>query len=180
NGVFIRAQRIWTITSMLASLVRELGGQPTRFKQPMFDFIVQTLAATGRPLFVDEADYLDTNMIDVIRDIYDCSRVPVILVGMDDIARGLANNKRFMRRITQEVKFNPLDLADTKVVSDTVCEIPVDEDLLAKLQQESNGNIGLISNGLDKIEQHAKTNGLDRVTFKDWGGRRLFFDNRSV
>ncbi len=178
HGVFVRAQRIWSITSMLAAIVEELRGKPVRFKQPMFNFIVKKLRESNRPLFVDEADYLNEEMIDVIRDIYDCSRRPVVLIGMDDIARGLATNDRFMRRITQEVEMAPLDMDDCRMVARDVCEVGVADELLGKLHREAGGNVGLISNGLAAIEQMARANGTDSVDLKTWGERRLFFGGK--
>jgi len=180
NGVYVRAQKTWTITSMLGSTVHELGGKPGRYKNPMFDYTVQQLKVTRRPLFIDEADYLNEDMIDVVRDIYDLSRRPVVLIGMDDITRSLASNERFMRRITQEIPFGPLDMEDSRLVCDDVCEVQVADDLLQKLHTESTGNIGLITNGLYKIERLAKVNGNNEVDLSSWGKRRLFFDSRSM
>jgi DNA transposition AAA+ family ATPase len=180
NGVFVRALRTWSTSSMLAAMVNELGGKPSRFINPMFDFVVKQLKVTRRCLFIDEADYLTENMIDVVRDIYDLSRRPIVMIGMDDITRSLATNERFMRRITQEVHFKPLDSTDTRLVCDDVCTVQVADDLLAKLHTESGGNIGLVSTGLYKIERLAKNANSDSVDLAAWGQRRLFFDSRSV
>jgi DNA transposition AAA+ family ATPase len=180
NGVHVRALRTWSISSMLAAMVNELGGKPSRFINPMFEFVVKQLKVTRRSLFIDEADYLNEAMIDVVRDIYDLSRRPVVMIGMDDITRSLANNERFMRRITQDIPFKPLDINDTRLVCDDKCEVGVADDLLARLHTESGGNIGLVTNGLAAIERHAKSSNIDSVDLEGWGKRRLFFDSRSV
>ncbi len=180
NGVYVRALKTWSISNMLAAMVSELGGKPGRFKNPMFEYVVKQLKVTRRSLFIDEADYLSEDMIDVVRDIYDLSRRPIVMIGMDDITRSLATNERFMRRITQEVHFKPLDMDDTRRVCDDKCEVEVENDLLAKLHMESGGNVGLLTNGLAKIERHAKTGNIGTVDLKSWGQRRLFFDSRSV
>lgn len=182
NGVFVRAQRIWNITSMLAAIVEQLEGQPHRHKQPMFDYIVQRLAKSRRALFIDEADYLTEDMIEVLRDIHDLSSRPITLIGMDQVRRGLANNERFMRRITEEIKFMPLDFADCKAVYASIAEVEIADDLLASLNDEANGNIGLISNGIGMIEKVAKANNWTVVNMAMWNGgnksRKFFFNNR--
>jgi DNA transposition AAA+ family ATPase len=178
NGIYVRAQRIWSVTSMLAAIVVELDGKPGRLKQPMFNQIIEVMKNIRRPLFIDEADYLDTDMIDTVRDMYDITRVPVILIGMDDIKRGLVHNQRFMRRITQEVVFSPMDKSDAVYVAGAICEAKVADDLLDYLLAQSNGNIGLFKNGLIEIETMVKKNGWQwdkPVTLNAWGDRTLFF-----
>lgn len=182
NGVFVRAQRIWNITSMLSSIVEQLEGQPSRFRQPMFDYIVQKLRRTQRSLFVDEADYLNEAMIEVLRDIHDLSGRPVTLIGMDQVRRGLAQNERFMRRITEEIKFLPLDFLDCLAVYKAVAEVEIDEDLLMALNDEASGNVGLINNGIGMIEKVARSNGWARATLALWNNgsksnRKFFFTN---
>lgn len=184
HGVFVRAQRIWTITSMLGAIVEQLEGQPHRHKQPMFDYIVKRLTKSRRALFVDEADYLNESMIEVLRDIHDLSGRPITLIGMDQVRRGLAQNDRFMRRITEEIKFLPLDFSDCKAVYEAVAEVGIGDDLLAALNEQADGNIGLISNGIGMIEKIARSNGWKHVTLEMWNGgnksaRKFFFNNRN-
>lgn len=183
NGVFVRAQQVWNITSMLASIVEQMEGQPHRHKQPMFDYIVKRLAKSRRALFVDEADYLSEKMIEVLRDVHDLSGRPVTLIGMDQVRRGLAQNERFMRRITEEIKFLELDFADCKEVCRAVSEVEIDDDLLQVLLEQAGGNVGLITNGIGMIEKVARSNGWNVATLKLWnhGGkasRKFFFNNR--
>ena len=54
----------------------------------MLSFIVEKLTLSGHPLFVDESDYLTENrkMLETLRDIHDVSQVPVIMIGMNEIA----------------------------------------------------------------------------------------------
>lgn len=185
NGVFVRAQRIWNISSMLSAIVEQLEGQPSRFRQPMFDFIVKKLRCSHRSLFVDEADYLNEDMIEVLRDIHDLSGRPVTLIGMDEVRRGLVQNERFMRRITEEIKFLPMDFNDCLAVYRAVAEIDIEEDLLAALNEEAGGNVGLIVNGIGMIEKVAKSNGWKVATLALWNNgskanRKFFFNNNGV
>lgn len=177
NGVFVRAHATWTVTSMLAALLHEVGAPPMPRRQHMLDFLVQHLSETGRTLFIDEADYLcrHIDMLDTVRDIYDDTRVPVVLIGMEALPRKLATHARLRRRIMQEVVFNGLDLEDTDTVAQAVCEIDIAEDLLTHLHQEAKGNIGLVVNGLAAVERLANSNGQDGMTRAQWGERPFFF-----
>lgn len=178
HGVFIRAQKIWTMTGMLGAMCESLGGKQVRNRQPMFDFIVKQLKTKKQSLFIDEADYLDENLIEVVRDIHDLSKRPIVLIGMDKLRHGLLVNERFMRRITQEIVFGPIDMQDAREVCTEVCEVKVADNLLERLHAEADGNVGLIYNGLKAIEALAKRNQMESVDLEAWGPRNLFFGEK--
>lgn len=183
NGIFIRARRSWTMTSLLESIVTEMGGTVNGRRSKMEDWIEKKLmeSAEERIILVDEADYLfgrsmaSNDMLDVLRDIYDQTGTPVILAGMENIARRIQEEGRFARRITSWVEFKGIDLDDARIVADTLCDVTVADDLLAHLHKECKASIGNIVPGLSKIESFGKTNGRDTVNLADWGDRPLYF-----
>ena len=77
DGVFVRANATWTPVVMLQAIMTELGAAPLGRCAPMLSFIVDKLSLSGRPLFVDESDYLTDNrkMLETLRDIHDVSHV---------------------------------------------------------------------------------------------------------
>jgi len=181
DAVYVRAVGCWTVTSMLGDLCKELGGKRMLRRSDMVEYIVGELSKDGRqprPIFVDEADYCFNQfaMVDALRDIYDLSGCPVILIGMEDIARRIRAKELIARRITQWVEFKGLDLEDTEYVASEVCEVTLADDLIRHLYKETSGNIGRIIIGLTKIEKFALANGLDVISAPDWGDRPLYFD----
>lgn len=184
DGIFVRALRAWTVTSMLGALCKELGGRRMCRRSDMVEFIVEELTKPGtqpRPILVDEADYLfkDFDMVDTLRDIYDLSKCPIILIGMEDIARQIKHNERVARRITQWVEFEGLDLEDTHMVARECCEVPISAPLVEYVHRETGGNIGRIIIAYERIEKFAKANGLtdpSGVTLADWDHQPLYFD----
>jgi len=181
DAVYVRAVGCWTVTSMLGDLCRELGGKRMLRRSDMVEFIVEALTKDGRPprpIFIDEADYCfrQFEMVDSLRDIYDLSGCPVILIGMEDIARRIRTHERIARRITQWIEFQGLDLDDTQQVAKEVTEVALNSDLVQHLHKETGGNIGRIIIGLTKIEKFALANGLETITCSDWGERPLYFD----
>lgn len=181
DGIFVRALGCWTVTSMLGDLCRELGGKRLCRRSDMIEFIVAELSKPGsvpRPIFVDEADYCfrKFDMVDALRDIYDLSKCPIIMIGMEDIARQIKTNERVARRITQWVEFRGLDLPDTALVASECCEVDLASDLLEYLHKETGANIGRIIIGLTRIEKFAKANGLSVITAAEWGNQALYFD----
>lgn len=176
NGVFVRAAAVWSPNTMLGALVHELGGQPGGSNAKMFGFITEQLCREPRPVFVDEADYLLQNvkMLETLRDLHDTTGVPLIIIGMDDIARRITNRPQFHRRITQWVKFRELDLADMRTLVDSVCEVGISDELAGKLHHAAGGRMGLITVGLARIEAVAKGQGWESVGAKEWGSKQFF------
>jgi len=178
NGIFLRVNACWTVTSLLGALMVELGQPSGRFRAPMVDASVRCLMEQPRPIFIDEADYLlrQTDMLDVMRDIYDITGSPVILIGMEEMARKVQTNGRFARRITQWVEFRGISLKDARTLADTVCEVAVEDDLLTRLHEASKANIGRMTTGLSRIERLAKFNKIESMSLDVWGDRPFFFD----
>ena len=183
NGIFIRAKRSWTMTSLLEAIIIELRGVPGRRRSQMEDWIEKRLmeAREDRIIFVDEADYLfsrnmaSNDMLDVLRDIYDSTGTPIILAGMENIARRIQEEGRFARRITSWVEFQGIDLDDARIVADTICEVGVADDLLAHMHRECKASIGNIVPALSRIENLGKTTGIETVDMAAWGDRPLYF-----
>jgi len=176
NGVFVRALATWTPFSMVEAIIFELGAAPYRRLAQNVNYIIQDLAQSNRPLFVDEADYLLPNlkMIETLRDIHDMAGIPVVIIGMEGLDKKIVRRQQFTRRISQWVEFLPLDLDDARILADTVCEVHIADDLLKFLHQQANGSIGLMVVGLARIEALAKAQGWDAVAAKSWARRPLF------
>lgn len=177
SGVFVRAMSTWTPNAMLGAIMRELGKEPLwNGGAAMAKEISNSLGTSQRPLFVDEADYLLSNikMLETLRDIHDVSGVPVVLIGMEGIERRLVHRQQLARRISQWVEFMPADLEDARIVADTVCEVKIADDLLKLLHADAKGSVGLMVVGLSRIEAKAKANGWTKVTAEQWAGGQLF------
>lgn len=176
RGVYVRAMRTWTPSTMLGRIMTELGAAPLGRNAAMVDFIVGALTEQQRPLFVDEADYLvkSGDMIETLRDIHDLSGVPLVMVGMAGIERRLVSRPQIARRISHWVEFLRSDLEDTGLVATAACEVTLDDELLARVHTESGGSVGLAVVGLARIEALAKANGWRTVTAEQWGPRKLF------
>jgi DNA transposition AAA+ family ATPase len=184
NGIYVSMRTTDTATSLLARIMDELGAQPLSRVAKMVDYIVEQMSLHERALFVDEADYLmgDVRMLETVRDIYDATEVPVVLIGMDQIARRISSRKQFYNRISEWAEFKPADLDDVIVMSDSLIRsgIRVDHDLLDDLRSQAAGELRRITIGLKRIEKLAQVNELDFVTQAHWGNQPFFGRMRSV
>jgi len=179
NGVYIRAMRLWSPKTMLTAIARELDLDISKMNNgEMVEAIIQRLAETGRPLFLDEADYLveSRRLTDTLRDIHDLSTVPVILIGMHGIERRIRGNEQFTGRISQWVGFAGIDPADARLLANGLAEVQIADDLLADLYQKASpkgkqatpgAEVRRLTVGLGQIERYARSRGLDAIGMAD-------------
>lgn len=173
NGIYVSTRAHDTTSSLLQRVVEELGSAPKFRISKNVDFIIEQMSMHERPLFIDEADYLmnDKRMLETIRDLYDGTEIPIVLIGMDQIARRISSHKQFFNRISEWVEFKKADIDDVRVMADSLLEhdIQVDDDLLEHLRIATGGELRRITIGLQKIESLAIANELDLVTLDAWG-----------
>lgn len=178
NACYVRAMQVWSPSSMLYAIARELDVEPTRSLSATIELIVGELSRTNRPLIVDEADYVvdQARLLNTLRDLHDLSTMPLILVGMADFVRKLrtrTDQRQFAGRVALDLEFKPLDLADVEILAKTLAEVEISEDLLALLHEKSQGITRLVCVGLARIETFAKHGGIRKIGRTQWGDRAL-------
>lgn len=170
HGVYVRAKRVDTPTSLLDAISKELNIASRARVAQTVDAIVNKLAETGRPLFVDEADYVvqQSRLVETLRDLHDLSSSPVILIGMAGIDRKISAIPQLAGRIAQWVQFQPCSAADAKLLARELCEVEVADDLVADLHAKAGGSVRNITVGLAKIEQFGRSRSRTKVELADW------------
>lgn len=177
HGVFVRAMATSTPTSLLDTICRELNIASRARVAQTVEAIVGKLAETGRPLFVDEADYVvgQSRLVDTLRDLHDLASVPVILIGMSGIDRRISLSPQLSGRMAQWVEFQPASNDDAKQLAKELCEVNVADDLVAELHTRAAGSVRNIVVGLGKIEQFARSRGSNKLALADWPRGADFF-----
>lgn len=176
HGVYVRALASWTPSAMLKTICEELEIEPRGGAYKMVQDIVEGLTKAGRPLYVDEADYLvkSTRMTETLRDIHDMATSPVVLIGMAGIDRRLSHRKQLTGRILQDVHFHPADAEDARLLADHLCEVKVRDDLLDRVHRQCRGSVRLIVVSLSRIEGEARARNLGEIGLKEWGKGDFF------
>lgn len=176
DAIFFRANSTFTLGTLLDAICQSLKVSVHGKSFEKLATICQMLRDQPRAIIVDEGDYLlrDPRMLEVLRDIHDIENVPVLLVGMADIDTKLIRRPQFSRRITQRIKFEPCDLADTRLVTETLCEVEIAEDLLLSMHKATQGVLGLVVPALAGFERFAKSHRMKVLEAEAWGDRAMF------
>lgn len=177
--IFVEASPSWSLRSMLADLCRACEIEPKGSSADMVAVVKEQMMG-GRPLIIDEVDHMflpgqDTTlrMVEQVRALYDASKVPVVLIGMDKLRRKIKTREQLDRRITQWIEFRDLDAEDIRLVADTLVEIPVADDFLDFVIEKTGGRVGWLVPVLARAERRAKGNRWDEINMERWGDKPL-------
>jgi DNA transposition AAA+ family ATPase len=179
SAIFVTAQAGWSVSEMLRAMASSKPGIAAHHTiRDTRAAVIGHVLRNSVPIVVDEADHLVTNAstIEALRGISDMCQTPVILVGMEKIQQKLSRFPQVASRIATVVKFEPVTEQDVMLVCRDMSEVAIERELALELARQCGGRMRLVLNGLARIEQFAKVNGLDTVRLVDVKGMELAHD----
>lgn len=179
NAVRVEVGDSWTRKTLLRNILREFGEEPLQ-KHSVADLAEMAIFALSedvrRPLFIDEADRLiDKGMIEIVRELQECSNAPVILIGEENLPRKLLQHERVHNRVLHWLPIQPCDLEDTQALAKAILpdNITIDDGLLEIFRTTSGGRARRIVTNLTYAKELAINRNLKVVDITAWGETQL-------
>ena len=175
-AIHVEVKSVWSKNSLCEAILEELGLPAKGTAAKMASQIAEALAMEQVPLIIDEADFLvDKGMIEIVRDIYQMSDVPVILVGEELLPQKLRRWERVHGRIRSWVSAEAADDADFDLLMNIRCPgIVIEATLTEAIKTASIGSARRIVVNLDEVREIAAITGKKTITMADWGDRDFF------
>jgi DNA transposition AAA+ family ATPase len=176
GAVHVQCKSYWSKKTLTEAILAELSATPGKTIAAQVDQICERLAVGDMPLIVDEADFLVSGKkIEIVRDIYEGSGAPVVLIGEELLPQRLTAWERVHGRVLSWVAAMPAAASDV----DHLCPIyargiDIDADMRAQLLKASHGSVRRICVNLNRIAEFARTRGLPEVTLEAWGDRGFY------
>jgi DNA transposition AAA+ family ATPase len=172
----VQVKSCWRQKKLCQALLQEMGIKPDKTIADMVDQIAQELAITGRVLIIDEADFLvGGKMIEIVRDIYESSGSPVILIGEEMLPQKLQKWERLHGRMLDWVAAMPACLEDIDHLAEIYCAgLSLEADFKTHLLKASQHSIRRVCVNLERVKELASRKGLDRIDMDVWGKREFF------
>tara|TARA_A200000113_G_C8872019_1_gene357063 strand:+ start:2728 stop:3468 length:741 start_codon:yes stop_codon:yes gene_type:complete len=166
---YIEAGLSWSQGAFLDALCTELGLPVMGTIAKKTAAIVENLAVSGRPLIIDEFDFIiKKNYVDLVREIHDKSDAPIIIIGEELMPSKLESFERFHNRVFSWVQAQPADLQDTDHLRRLYYpKLEVSEDLLTHLLEINRGCTSRIVNNFEQISEHANILGINKISLSD-------------
>lgn len=176
QAYYIECKSSWTKKAVLIAMLTEMGVQPAPTIYQMTDQVAEQLVLSGRPLIIDEFDHIvNKNAVEIVRDVYEGSNAPILLIGEERLEGNLRRWERFHNRMLDWIPAQPASLADAKHLRDLYCKKAViTDDLLARIQEVSKGAARRICVNLNIVHEYAISKRMDEINLEDWGKRQLF------
>lgn len=176
RAVNVQIKSVWTKKTICEAILAELGLPPAPTIARMLDQISQTLAMTDAPLLIDEADFLvQRKMIEIVRDIYESSGAPIVLIGEELLPQKLQAWERVHGRMLDWVPAQPGDKSDLKHLAKIYArDITIEDDLLDRVLKASNASIRRMCVNLDRISEFARVRGLKTLSADAYDGQAFF------
>jgi DNA transposition AAA+ family ATPase len=174
DAAYLEAKSVWTQRSLLVAIAEELGIRSmARCAPEILEQIIDQLNADPRGLIIDEMDYLVRKQhVEIIRDIHDATRIPILLVGEEDLPVKLKAWERFHNRILVATPAQPATDEDARKLRDHYCpRVAMADDLVARIVRACRGVTRRIVVSLKEAERIAVEEGVDAIDLAWWGDR---------
>lgn len=175
QAYYVEIRSTWTKKAFLNSLLLSIGLTPAKIVNEMMDQVSEELANSQCPIILDEFDNaIDRGLIEIVRDLYEQSKCPIIIIGEERLPLKLKKFERFHGRVMAWAQALPADLSDAHSLRQHyVKDIHFEDDLLEHLVGLANGSVRRIVTNLDLIAQFARGENLKSIDLQGWGGREL-------
>lgn len=177
RAYYVQASDFWTKKAMLKDICRALGLQfkPGDTVDEMAKMVVAQLEQSGRPLILDEFDYVvDKNLVEAVRSLYEGSKAAILIIGEEALPQKLKKWERFHGRILDWYPAQPASVEDARELARLYCpHVEVADCLLEKLVDKARGSVRRISTNLETVQEEAMGMAWEKVTLELWGTRPI-------
>lgn len=165
GGHLLIASATWSVATLVGQLADAVGARAGRSAADTLTRSIEELQRAPAPIFIDEVDRIieQRRLIELIREIYDRSECPVVLVGMDGLRAEVARYPQLDGRIGRFVEFQPADLDDAAMLAATLCEVRLSPEFLARIHGLAGGEPRQIVKALQAAEEIAQRDNLEAL-----------------
>lgn len=177
KSYYIEAKSLWTRKTYLVQILKDMGIIPEQTMPDMLEQVCEQLALSGRPLIIDEADYLiDKNGASLLMDIYEGSRAPILFIGEERLPSKLKRQaEKVHNRVLKWVEAQSADADDCRNLARLYCPgVLVDDELLDHINTTVVGCTRRVVVNLNNISNEARIHGWTAVDLTTWGEREIY------
>lgn len=182
RAYYVQCKSTWTKKAFLKAVLVEMGISPANTIYEMVDQVAQEVALSGRPLIVDEADFLvDKKIIEIVRDIYESSFGTILIIGEEQLPAKLKRFERFHNRILNWVQAQPASINDARTLASIYApDTKIKDDLLEKVVEMTRGVTRRICVNFNLINSTARQQDWPEVDLSLWGKNEIYTGHGTI
>lgn len=179
NCIYIQLASFWTPKMMLEEALISENINPPSKTRACFNALCELLDQEQMILIIDEFDYATKGrsdaMVEMVRDIYEQTQQPVIVIGEEQLPQKLRKYDRFHNRVLEWRAAEPCDLEDARILAEIYSkEMTLSDDLLERMIEATHGNTRRICTSIEMIRTTGVRQGIQHMTAATWGDRGFF------
>lgn len=177
RGYYVQMRSAWNRKAFLEKILFEMGIKPAGTIPYLLDQICEQIAASRRPLIIDEFDFcLRTDaMVELVRDIYEGSQGTLLLIGEEQLPQKLKRWERFHSRVMAWIPALPASMDDARKLAPVYSpQVEIADDLLARVVELAHGSVRRVCVNLTRIHEEAMLMAESNMTLVKWGDRDLY------
>ncbi|MGA3799143.1 AAA family ATPase [Pseudomonas fluorescens] len=173
RAYYVECRDTWSKKAFLQAVLRDMSVHATRTMSEMVDQIAVQLTASGRPLIIDDVQYLlDKAVANVLTDIYNASQGTIVIIGEERVPASLSKLERLHNRVLEWVPAQAATLEDLKqLATASYPQLEIAEDLLEDLNRATCGCLRRAAVNLYRVQSEAAALMRDRIDLATWGKR---------
>lgn len=174
GGLRVEIGESWNRKTFLQAILRECGVQTPRgtIADLAGEAILRLAETPERPLIIDEADKLvSKGMIELVREIYEASQAPILLIGEELLPQKLEISERTHNRVLEWTPAQPCDLDDVRHLARLAAPgLAFDDALLERIRVESRGVARRVDVNLARLVEWARGRGVSELSSAAYDG----------
>ena len=176
RAYYVECKSSWTKKALLLATAKEMGIDPAKTLYELCDQISEQLVLSQRPLIIDELDHIvEKKAVEIVRDIYEGSHAPILLIGEEKLPAKLERWERFHSRILDFVPAQPVSQSDTEVLCQLYSpEVAIANDLMKEVLTLAKGSVRRVCVNISRIRSYGLAEGLSRIDRDIWGKQPLY------
>lgn len=174
RAYYVELKSLWSVKHILANILKDMNILPATTTAEMLDQCCEQLGLSGRPLIIDQADYLvDKGRAQILMDLYEGSKAPILFIGEERLSSNMKGRHNTVhRRVLHWIEAQPASLEDCRALSALYCRShPVADDLLEHVNQAVAGCTGRVAVNLNLMLERARVRGWSRLDLATWRGQ---------
>lgn len=176
RAYYVEVKSSWHKKALLEGILLEMGVSPRGTVPELTNLVAEHLVLSGRPLILDEFDaVVNHNLVELVRDIYESSNAPILIIGEERLEVNLRRYERFHNRVLDWVPAQPASMADAKHLRTLYCQrAKVADDLLARIHEVTRANVRRICINLERAQELASQEHWKEIDLAKWGNREFY------
>ena len=164
NTVYVLYHESWSFSELLREITFRICGTRPRFRQTCFEMIQTEIGNRRRIIMVDEADRMNLKVLNVLRNIHDVCKTPVLLIGEEDLKSKLGRERRLVSRLRDTVVFEAVCQADVTVWYRQAMDQSIPPEWAAKLLRGAQGDFRNVLTQGARAERIMNASGIGALT----------------